>query len=84
MALASIVLKAETGTQMSGKKGAGQDWTLLLCRTKENSGTEISQAEIVDKFTVSKSSREHTKITLVRRQLIYLLNIPGYIVLDVL
>ena len=49
MALASIVLtKAETGTQMSGKKGAGQDWTLLLCRTKENSGTEISQAEIVD------------------------------------
>ena len=33
---------------MSGKKGAGEDWTFLLCRTKENSGTEISQAEIVD------------------------------------
>lgn len=49
MALASIVFtKTETGTQMSGKKGAGEDWTLLLCRTKENSGTEISQAEIVD------------------------------------
>ena len=33
---------------MSGKKGAGEDWTVLLCRTKENSGTEISQAKIVD------------------------------------
>ena len=49
MALASIVFtKTETGRQMSGKKGAGEDWTLLLCRAKENSGTEISQAEIVD------------------------------------
>ena len=61
MALASIVFtKTETGTQMSGKKGAGEEWTLLLCRTKENSGTEISQAERVDLLFKENTQKWHS------------------------
>ena len=49
MALVSIVYftKTATGKQMSGKKEAGGGWTFLL-QNERNSGTEISQAEIVD------------------------------------
>lgn len=68
MALMSIVFtKTETGTQMSGKKAAGGGSTFLLCRTKENSGTEISRAEIVDLLF----NNQHRKIALVGRQLLF-------------